>query len=125
MNAAVPPVSISTTRLLVQGIIGLCTLCVGFVLGISFLRPTQDNQSMITTVLGVIVPAITAMLAALGFRIYHMMNSRLTELVDVTATSKLAEGKILGEETGKSTMMTALAEIERLRTLIEHNQREK
>lgn len=95
----------SKTTLYVVSILVLCVLTVVFVLAISALRPTDDNTSLIVTVVGVIVPVIMALLAgavqetsrvtAGAVQEVHLaVNSRLTQLLELTAQAYEAKGKL-------------------------------
>jgi hypothetical protein len=44
--------------LLIAGLLATCIITVGFVLGITWLRPDADNTSLITTIIGVMVPVV-------------------------------------------------------------------
>jgi arginine exporter protein ArgO len=80
--------------LYIAAILTLCALTVICVLGITFLRPAADNLSLIAVVVGVFTPIVTALLAAALKENHDAMNSRLTQLLELTKTSAHAEGKL-------------------------------
>jgi hypothetical protein len=83
----------------VVSIVVLCTLFAAFVLGVTIIRPTQDNNQLIVSVSAVIGPVILALSAMMMQQIHLAVNSRLSELLAMTAASKLAEGKLAGAAT--------------------------
>ena len=93
---AVGPVGQKTTIFVVSTII-LCILVAAFVVVITVVRPDKDNTSLILSIVGVIVPVITALLAATIQQVHLAVNSRLSQLLELTATASRAEGKIAAE----------------------------
>jgi len=93
---AVGPVGQKTTIFVVSTII-LCILVAAFVVVITVVRPDKDNTSLILSIVGVIVPVITALLAATIQQVHLAVNSRLSQLLELTATASRAEGKIDAE----------------------------
>jgi len=85
----------------VVAIIILCFLFAAFVLLVTFVRPDKDNGTLILSVAGVVVPIITALLAATVQQVHLAVNSRLTQLLELTASSSKAEGKLAGIERDK------------------------
>lgn len=85
---------VDRTTLFVWCIFGLCLLDVVFIFGISMLRMNSDNTSLIASVLGVTLPVITALLAGTVQQVHVAVNSRLTELVELTAKASHAEGRL-------------------------------
>jgi hypothetical protein len=86
----------SKATLYVLSVLGLCFLEAAFVLAITFIRPIGDNTGLIAAVLGVIGPVQVALLAATVQEVHLAVNSRLTELVELTAKASKAEGKLEG-----------------------------
>jgi len=84
----------SRTTIYVWGVVAICVLAVGFVLGVVFLRPEKDNTALIATVFGVLVPVIAALLAAAVQQVHLAVNSRLSQLLELTAKASKAEGKL-------------------------------
>ena len=84
----------SKATLYIIAILILCILAASFVSIITFIRPDQDNTALITMVLGIITPVILALLAGSQHENHLAMNSRLTELLNLTAKSSKAEGKL-------------------------------
>ena len=80
--------------LYVVAIVTLCFLFASFVLLVTFVRPAADNTSLILSVAGVVVPIITALLAATIQQVHLAVNSRLSQLLELTARSSKAEGKL-------------------------------
>jgi uncharacterized membrane protein YhaH (DUF805 family) len=74
----------------------LCFLAVTVVLGLTFIRPEQDNLAVIAIVLGIFTPIVTALLAAALKENHDAMNSRLTQLLTLTEVSAKAVGKLEG-----------------------------
>lgn len=93
---AVGPVGQKTTIFVISTII-LCILVAAFVVVITVVRPEKDNTSLILSIVGVIVPVITALLAATIQQVHLAVNSRLSQLLELTATASRAEGKIDAE----------------------------
>ena len=92
---ATSPVGQKATMFVVA-ILVLYFLFAAFVLMLTFVRPEKDNGSLILPVGGVIVPIITALLAATVQQVHLAVNSRLSQLLELTAASSKAEGKLAG-----------------------------
>lgn len=105
MNEAAMLASSSRVKLYIQAILALCLLAVVFVLGIVALRPENDsttsNLSIIATVLGVFTPIVAALMAQALKENHDAMNSRLTQLLELTDKASRAEGKLAGKIEGK------------------------
>ncbi len=86
----------SKATLFVTGIVVLCLASAGFVLGITIVRPAADNMPLVTAVLGFIGPVIVALLAGAVQQVHLLVNSRLTQLLELTATANLAKGQLAG-----------------------------
>ena len=83
------------SRLYMVGVLSVCLLAVVFVLVLTYMRPDHnDNAMLITTMLGVFTPITVGLLAG-ALRENHLAtNSRLTELLELTAKDARAEGKL-------------------------------
>jgi len=90
---ATSPIGQKATMFVVA-ILVLCFLFATFVLLVTFARPEKDNSSLILPVGGVIVPIITALLAATVQQVHLAVNSRLSQLLELTAASSKAEGQL-------------------------------
>jgi len=86
------------SRLYMVGVLSVCLLAVVFVLVLTYMRPDHnDNAMLITTMLGVFTPITVGLLAG-ALRENHLAtNSRLTELLELTAKDARAEGKLDAE----------------------------
>jgi hypothetical protein len=93
---AVQPVG-SKTTLYVMSIVVLCILAAAFVVVITIVRPGADNATLIASVVGLVVPVNVALLAATVQQVHVAVNSRLSQLLELTAAASLAEGKIAGK----------------------------
>lgn len=76
--------------------VALCVLAASFVLAITLVRPEKDNAGLILTVTGIVVPVVTALLAAAVQQVHVAVNSRLSQLLEQTAKASKAEGKLAG-----------------------------
>jgi len=76
--------------------VALCVLAASFVLAITLVRPDKDNAGLILTVTGIVVPVVTALLAAAVQQVHVAVNSRLSQLLEQTAKASKAEGKLAG-----------------------------
>lgn len=90
--SSIPDPNLKRTSLYVITVIALCALAAISVVLITILRPDKDNTSVIATLLGLFVPSIGALIAAIIQQVHLAVNSRLTELLRVTAASSKAEG---------------------------------
>lgn len=81
-------------RLYIIAILCLCAFATLFVLGMTFLRPEADNMPLIIVMLGIFTPVLGALLAAALKENHDAMNSRLTQLLALTAKASKAEGKL-------------------------------
>ena len=80
----------------VIAVVILCALALVFVLAVLIIRPEGDNTALFNAGLGVLVPAIGALLAASIQQVHLAVNSRLTQLIDLTTRASHAEGKAEG-----------------------------
>ena len=69
------------TRQYIAGVVMTCILAVMSVVGITIIRPTQDNTALIATLLGVLGPVIVGLMAAIAQQIQKSVNGRMTELL--------------------------------------------
>lgn len=90
-------------KLYLAATILLCVLVVSFILGITAIRPSIDNMPLIVIVVGIMGPIITALVAASVYQVYHAVNSRLTELLELTRVTSKEEGKLEQKVTQKIT----------------------
>ena len=86
--------SSNRVRIFIVTIFGLCVLTASFVILISAVRPDDDNIALITIVVGIFAPIVTALLAAALKENHDAMNSRLTQLLELTAKASKAEGEL-------------------------------
>jgi len=63
---------------------------------IAITRPNVDNTPVTATILGLIVPSVLALIAMIQQQMHLAMNSRLTELLELTEKASRAEGKLEG-----------------------------
>ena len=84
----------------VIAIVALCVATALFVFAISALRPVEDNTLLIATVVGLNTTAVTALLALTVQEVHLAVNSRLTQLLALTAASERAKGKLDAEGRG-------------------------
>jgi len=88
------PTQSSNASIYVWAVIGLSVVAVIAILIIFLIRPDKDNSSLITVVLGFLVPVIMAFLAASVQQVHLAVNSRLSQLVALTAKASHAEGAL-------------------------------
>ena len=67
------------TRLYIHGVISTSVIAMLTVIGITIVRPTQDNTALIATVLGVLGPVIAGLMAAVGQEVLKTWNGKMTE----------------------------------------------
>jgi len=82
----------------VMAILFLCTLTVCGVLGVILLRPDKDNTAILATIVGITSPVLVALLAASVQQVHHAVNSRLSQLLELTAASAKAKGVLQEKE---------------------------
>ncbi len=90
---AMAPVGQKATTFLIV-IVALCIIAAGFVLAITVIRPEKDNSSIILSITGIVVPVVTALLAATVQQVHLAVNSRLSQLLELTAQASKAEGRL-------------------------------
>ncbi len=102
------PIESSHITLYVACVVGLAVVAVTAVLTIYLVRPEQDNSKILTTVGTIIGPIIAALLALLARsslqsvqqavqQVHIAVNSRLSELVALTAKASHAQGQLEGQ----------------------------
>jgi len=83
-------------------IIGIiCLIGALSVVAIVIMRPAQDNTLAIASILGFLTPIVSTILAIMIRGIHLDINSRVTELLDITKQASFAEGKLEGKELGR------------------------
>ena len=82
------------TGILVAATISLAALAVVSITTIFIVRPDRDNTALIATLLSVLVPLMTGLLAAAVQQVHLAVNSRLTQLLRMTAEKSRAEGRL-------------------------------
>jgi uncharacterized membrane protein len=87
------------TNLLVGATIVIAIVAVAAIVSIFAVRPDKDNGTIIATIVSVLVPVMTALLAAAVREVHAAVNSRLTQLLEVTALKSRAEGVLAQRET--------------------------
>lgn len=86
------------TNMLVGATILLAVVAVIAIVIIFVARPDKDNSTLVGTLLGFLVPLMTALLAAAVQQVHLAVNSRLTQLLRVTAAKSKAEGMLLARQ---------------------------
>jgi hypothetical protein len=100
MNAQQTPTQLDRgsrrVRHYVLFIFGLCVILAAFVLGVTFIRPDagDDNAALIGVILGLFTPVVFSLLAAARKENHDAMNSRLSQLLELTAKASRAEGAL-------------------------------
>lgn len=82
--------------LYVSAVVVLSVLAVTGVVVVFLIRPDADNSTINTTIVAIVVPIITALLGAAVQQVHLAVNSRLTQLIELTAAANLAKGKLEG-----------------------------
>lgn len=100
-DEAKEPERIDHTNMLVGSTIALAVLAVAAIVTIFIVRPDKDNTAMVATLMGFLVPLMTALLAAAVQQVHAAVNSRLTQLLRVTAAKSRAEGRAEGAATAQ------------------------
>ncbi len=97
MSAAIPVKQIgSKATFFVMCVMFLCALDAAFMVAITVVRPLADNVPLIVLLLGVTSPVVLALLAAAVQQVHLAVNSRLSQLLELTAKSSRAEGQLVG-----------------------------
>lgn len=84
----------------VRAVVGLSLLVVVSILTIFIVRPDRDNTPLIAVILGFVGPIIAAFLAASIQQVHLAVNSRLSQLLALTAKASRAEGQLSGQVAG-------------------------
>jgi hypothetical protein len=101
-GADVPTNVGSHTSLFVGAVVGLAALAVVSIIVIFLTRPDKDNTGLIAIVLGFMVPLVSAFLAAAVQQVHLAVNSRLSQLVLLTAKAARAQGQLEGPNGGSN-----------------------
>lgn len=91
------PKRVDHTNLLVASTIILAVVAVGAITTIFIVRPEKDNTALIGSLLSFLVPLMTALLAAAVQQVHVAVNSRLSQLLRVTAAKSKAEGMLMAQ----------------------------
>lgn len=91
------------TNLLVGSTIALAVLAVIAIITIFTIRPDKDNTALVATLMGFLVPLMTALLAAAVQQVHAAVNSRLSQLLRVTAAKSRAEGMLEQQHKDRSS----------------------
>ncbi len=97
----------SNAGLYVGAVVALSIIAVIAVVTIFALRPDKDNASLILLVLGLLTPVIMGFLGAAIQQVHLAVNSRLSQLVALTAKASQAEGQLIGSD--QSVVVAAAA----------------
>lgn len=84
----------SHTGLFVGAVIALSALLVVATLVVFAIRPDKDNTAILSALGLIIVPLITAFLGAALREVHRGMNSRLSQVVQLTRRSARLEGQL-------------------------------
>ena len=82
----------SSISLLIYAIVSLSILAVIAVVAIALARPTVDNTPLYATIMGFLLPTVTALLAAAIQQLHWSINGRMSELLEVSKTAAHARG---------------------------------
>jgi len=93
---AVQPVGQRAT-LFVVSVVVLSALTVVGIVALTIARPNADNATIIASIIGITSPILVALLAAAVQQVHLAVNSRLSQLLELTATAAKAKGA-LGEK---------------------------
>lgn len=88
--------------LFVVAIVVLCALTVIGIVTIHVMRPAQDNTAITTAIIGITAPLLISMLAAAVQQVHLAVNSRLSQLLEITAASSQAKGTLIEKEEAKA-----------------------
>lgn len=90
--AGSPPGSL--TGIYVGAVVVLSIVGMLSVIGVLIARPTQDNTAIIATILGFLLPTVSALLAAAVREVKVTIDGRMSELLMLTGRAAHAEGKL-------------------------------
>lgn len=110
--------------LYLAGVVALSVCGVAGIVAIMLRSPEKDNTQAVTLVLGFLVPTVLALLGFMQRDTHLAFNSRMTELLQLTAKSSRAEGQLAGllepvpgaDTTARAEGKAAGVEQERART---------
>lgn len=88
----------SRTTLYITGVIVLCLAAAATMIAIEAIRPDKDNTAVMLMALGIYGPSIAGLLGAAVREVHLAFNSRMTELLLLTAKASRAEGQLIGAE---------------------------
>ena len=84
------------TTVLVWAAVALSIATIIAIAAVTIARPEKDSTGIITTLLGFVVPSVLALIGAAVQQVHLAVNSRLTQLINLTARSAKAEGRLAG-----------------------------
>lgn len=90
------PENTARTTQFVYAVVALCVLAVASMVTLAIFKPGDTSTG--TMILGILGPVIAAFLAAAIQGVHLAVNSRLTELLDVTSKASHAEGRLEGTQ---------------------------
>lgn len=93
-DTTLPPERKDHTNLLVAATVVLAVITITAIVGIFALRPDASNGPLIATILGFMVPIMTALIGGAVQQLHAAVNSRLTQLLATTAARSRAEGML-------------------------------
>jgi hypothetical protein len=104
-----PPVVQNTAGMVLASVVIVTVVGAAAVVSIILLRPKEDNTLLIASVLGFLGPTAAALLALIksaqtgaAVQDLHLaVNSRLTQLLELTAASSKSEGRLESDEAAK------------------------
>lgn len=86
----------SKATLYVVLMVALCMLTVIAIVVVTIVRPAADNALLIGTILGVTAPVAVSLLGLSVQEVHKAVNSRLSQLLELTASASRAEGHLAG-----------------------------
>jgi hypothetical protein len=90
---SIQPVGQKATMFVIAIVI-LCALTVVAIVVLQIARPEKDNTAIMTAIIGITAPILVAMLAAAVQQVHLAVNSRLSQLLELTATASRAKGAL-------------------------------
>jgi len=91
----------SRTNIFVIAILILSALGIGGVIFVFAVRPDKDNTAVIATILGFLLPTVTAFIAASVREMQASINGRLTQMLELVKIASRAAGKLEGKKEAK------------------------
>ncbi len=92
-GGATPAVG-SRATVYVMTIVALCIVTIAAIIAVTIARPGVDNTALIAIMIGVACPILIALLGAAVQQVHYAVNSRLSQLLELTATASRAEGQL-------------------------------